>query len=421
MGRRHARFLRHPLTFVHSLRNFLIDNAGIGNYNCSAIDFMRPIRPLLMSVKIEDVARRAGVSTATVSRVLSGKPYVSDELRRRVTDAMHALSYRPSRVARSLRVQRSSILGLIVSDIQNPFFTSVVRAVEDIAYRHKYSVFLCNSDEDPAKETMYLELMMAEHVAGVILSPTSSQNETYRRLIEARVPAVAIDRRISNVAIDSVLVDNVGAARQLVTHLIANGHRRIGAVVGTPAQSTGEERLRGYVEALEQHALPLAPELVYTGDPRIPTGHDATRVLLHLEEPPTAIFTGNNLLTIGALRAIHELGVRIPEDVALAVFDEMDWMFFVKPALTVVAQPTYDLGRTAVELLLARMLEPGRPCEQVVLAPMLHIHESSLGSTSPSTGPADRKEERRRSGGAGEISPENPPMLSSQFEPLQLS
>ena len=218
-----------------------------------------------MPAKIEDVARQAGVSTATVSRVLSGKPYVSDDLRERVMSAVQDLNYRPSRVARSLRVQRSSIIGLIVSDIQNPFFTSVVRAVEDTAYQHKFSVFLCNSDENSEKETMYVELMVAEHVAGVILSPTLGQNDIYRHLAEAGVPAVAIDRRVTNVDIDSVLVDNVGAARQAVLHLLEMGHRRIGAVIGTPVSSTGEERLRGYVEALQMYGIAVEPELIRTG------------------------------------------------------------------------------------------------------------------------------------------------------------
>ena len=218
-----------------------------------------------MPAKIEDVARQAGVSTATVSRVLSGKPYVSDDLRERVMSAVQDLNYRPSRVARSLRVQRSSIIGLIVSDIQNPFFTSVVRAVEDTAYQHKFSVFLCNSDENSEKETMYVELMVAEHVAGVILSPTLGQNDIYRHLAEAGVPAVAIDRRVTNVDIDTVLVDNVGAARQAVLHLLEMGHRRIGAVIGTPVSSTGEERLRGYVEALQVYGIAVEPELIRTG------------------------------------------------------------------------------------------------------------------------------------------------------------
>lgn len=330
-----------------------------------------------MPAKIEDVARQAGVSTATVSRVLSGKPYVSDDLRERVMSAVQDLNYRPSRVARSLRVQRSSIIGLIVSDIQNPFFTSVARAVEDTAYKHKFSVFLCNSDENSEKETMYVELMVAEHVAGVILSPTLGQNDIYRHLAEAGVPAVAIDRRVTNVDIDSVLVDNVGAARQAVLHLLEMGHRRIGAVIGTPVSSTGEERLRGYVEALQMYGLAVEPELIRTGAPRIATGHDFANELLALPQPPSAIFTGNSLLTLGALSAIHARGLRIPDDIGIAAFDEMEWMYFVKPALTVVAQPTYELGRTAVDLLLQRMEDPDRPYQEIVLEAALHIRESS--------------------------------------------
>lgn len=330
-----------------------------------------------MPAKIEDVARQAGVSTATVSRVLSGKPYVSDDLRERVIGAVQELNYRPSRVARSLRVQRSSIVGLIVSDIQNPFFTAIVRAIEDVAYQHKYSVFLCNSDENTEKETMCVELMVAEHVAGVILSPTLGQSDIYRQLAEAGVPAVAIDRRVTNVDIDSVLVDNVSAACDVVRHLLEMGHRRIGAIIGTPVSSTGEERLRGYVDALHSSGLPVEPELIRTGMPRIATGHEFTHELLSLRNPPTALFTGNNLLTIGALSAVHERGLHIPEDIALAAFDEMDWTAFVRPALTVVAQPTYDLGRTAVELLLQRMEDPDRPYQEVVLPATVHIREST--------------------------------------------
>jgi DNA-binding LacI/PurR family transcriptional regulator len=163
------------------------------------------------------------------------------------------------------------------------------------------------------------------------------------------------------------------------------GHRRIGAVVGTPVSSTGEERLRGYVEALQMYGIGIQPELIRTGMPRIPNGHDFTNELLALPQAPTALFTGNNLLTLGALSAIHERGLRIPEDIAVAAFDEMDWMYFVRPALTVVAQPTYDLGRTAVDLLLQRMEDPDRPYQQVVLPATLHIRESSSRRMTPSS------------------------------------
>lgn len=330
-----------------------------------------------MTVTIEDVAQRAGVSTATVSRVIAGKPYVRDALRVRVLDAIRELNYRPSRVARSLRVQRSSIIGLIISDIQNPFFTSVVRAVEDVAQQRGFSVMLCNSDESKDKEAAYIDLLLDEQVSGLIVSPTSTDAGIYRRLVEANVPVVAIDRRVENTPMDMVVGDNVQAAFEVVSHLIANGYRRIAAVLGIPDASTGAERYEGYERALRAHGMSVESELVRQGMPRSDSGYRSTLQLLQLENPPDAIFTGNNLLTIGALRAIAELGLRIPDDVALAAFDEMEWMFLVKPALTVVAQPTYAMGKKAAELLLQRIADPNRPPQEVLLQPTIKVHESS--------------------------------------------
>jgi LacI family transcriptional regulator len=333
--------------------------------------------------KLADVARRAGVSTASVSRVLAGKPHVSDDVRQRVLAAANELSFRPSRLARSLRVQRAHVLGLIISDIQNPFFISIVRAIEDIAYRHQYSLILCNADEDPDKEALYIDLMMAEKVAGVVISPTHETATSCQRLADVGIPVVAIDRRVTNMPVDTVVVDNFGATLEIVSHLIADGHRRIGAVVGTPIATTGHERRDGYLHALQMHGIPLESALLCTGLPTIATGYRLVNELLDLPTPPTALFLGNNLLTIGALKAIHERNLRIPDDVALAAFDEMEWMFVVKPALTVVAQPVYEMGRYAAELLLARIADPLRPIEEIVLQPTVHIRQSCADHPSP--------------------------------------
>jgi len=330
-----------------------------------------------VTVTIEDVARRAGVSTATVSRVLAGRPHVRDALRVRVQEAIQALNYRPSRVAQSLRVQRSRIIGLIISDIQNPFFTAIVRAVEDVAQQRGFSVMLCNSDESAAKEAAYIDLMLDEQVSGLIVSPAAADNDIYRRLAAAQVPIVVIDRRVENPLGDMVIADNVQASFEIVSHLITNGYRRIGAVLGVPDASTGAERYEGYVRALTAHGIAVDPALVRQGMPRSNFGHALTLELLRLDHPPDAIFTGNNLLTIGALRAIDELGLRIPEDVALAAFDEMEWMFLVKPALTVVAQPTYAMGKKAAELLLQRIADPSRPPQEILLQPTIQVRESS--------------------------------------------
>ena len=336
-----------------------------------------------MPTKIEDVAQRAGVSTATVSRVLSGKPYVSEDLKVRVLSAAQELDYRPSRVARSLREQRSRIIGLIISDIQNPFFTAIVRAVEDGAHASGHAVFLCNTDEDEAKETLYIDLMLAEHVAGVILSSTTGRNPAYNHLLQAGIPAVAIDRRVYNVPLDTVLVDNIGATRRAVEHLIDQGHRRIGAIVGHLTSSTGEERLRGYTDALMAHKIPVSDALIRIGTPRAPVGYAAMNELLALPDPPTAVFTGNNLLTAGALRALFDVGLRVPEEFAVAAFDDMEWAIFIQPALTMVAQPTYEIGRIAVGLLQQRIDDPRRPPQEIILPAQVIARHAPLPAAVP--------------------------------------
>lgn len=329
-----------------------------------------------MPIRLIDVAQRAGVSSATVSRVLANKPHVTPEIRQRVTAAIQELGYQPSRVARSLRGQRAKIIGVIISDIQNPFFTQLVRAVEDVAYAHEHAIFLCNTDESSDKERLYIDLMRAEQVAGVVISPADERNSACHRLVEANIPVVAVDRRLANCAADSVTVDNREAAFRLVSHLIEDGHTRIAAVIGAASATTGRERYDGYVQALEAAGLPLDERLVRRGIPKEQTGYCCTAALLALEPRPTAVFTGNNLLTVGALRRIQELGLRIPDDIALAAFDELDWMSLIQPQLTVIAQPTYALGEVAAELLFTRIADPARPPQQVTLISQLIVRRS---------------------------------------------
>lgn len=326
---------------------------------------------------MNDVARLAGVSNATVSRVMSDKPHVRPEVRERVWRAVQELGYRPNRVARSLRAQTSRIIGLIISDIQNPFFTSVVRAIEDVAHRQGFSIILCNSDEDPGKEQLYLDLMHDENVAGIILCPTREDNANLQKYPLDGIPLVTLDRRLVNIDTDGILLDNIESTRAMVRHLIQNGYRRIGAVIGTSDFTTGRERREGYVMALAAHGIPFEPELLIQVSPKEAEGYRATEKLLRLAEPPTAVFAGNNLLTLGALKAIRAHNLRIPQDIALAGFDEMPWSSLVEPGITVVEQPTYELGRTAAEVLLRRLETPSRPTREVVLKGKLILRESS--------------------------------------------
>jgi DNA-binding LacI/PurR family transcriptional regulator len=329
-----------------------------------------------MAVRIVDVAQKAQVSSATVSRVLANKPYIREEVRQRVHRAVEELGYQPNRVARTLRVQSSQIIGLIISDIQNPFFTSLVRAVEDQAYAHQYGVFLCNSDEDIDKESLYIDLLMAERVAGVIIIPTRETASSIKKLYNAKMPMVMVDRQIRDLDLDMVGIDNVKAAHDLVTHLIDNGHRRIGAILASPEIKTGFDRYKGFVSALTERGIQVDNSIIRTGMPKESLGRQFVDEIFGSPVPPTALFTGNNLLTVGALHGIKDRGLVIPDDLSLVAFDDMEWYSVINPTITAIAQPTYDMGWAAADLILQRIKDPGRPIHKVIFQPEMCIRES---------------------------------------------
>jgi DNA-binding LacI/PurR family transcriptional regulator len=331
-----------------------------------------------MMVGLKDVARVAGVSISTVSRVLTGSPLVNEETRARVQQAMNALEYRPNRVARRLRrdTARASLIGLIVPDIQNPFFAELVRGVESIAQKHGYMVFLGNSDEDGAKEKRYIDLMRAESVDGLILPPSTDSAPTVSGLAHRGLPVVCVDRRLPKVTLDTVIADNVHGAREAVEHLLRIGHRRIGFVGGRRQLSTSRERQEGYRLALEEHGVEVDETLIREGDSRQSGGRQMAQSLLALPQPPTALLVGNNLMTLGALEAIHAMGLRIPDDVAIVGYDDMPWALALNPPLTAVRQPGFEIGRRGAELLLQRIEDPTRSTSLVMLQPELVVRES---------------------------------------------
>ena len=324
---------------------------------------------------LKDVAERAQVSRATVSRVLNNNPKVAEDLRVRVLDAIRQLGYQPNRAARRLRASSSDVLGLIISDIENPFFTSVVRGVEDTAYEHQLSIVLCNTDEDLVKQQMYLRVMQAERVAGLIISPTNI-NEDFSDLKQLGIPVIFLDRRTDAFEADAVLVDNVGGAYLAVKHLLDLGYTRIGMIGGFPHLTTGRERYEGYRKAFQAARLPVDERLIKVGNFKTESGHRLAKELITASAPPQAIFVANNLMTLGALRAMREHGVRIPEDIALVGFDDMPWANELCPPLTAVSQPTYELGQETVLLLLRRLAEPDAPVRTVILQPRLVVRES---------------------------------------------
>lgn len=327
---------------------------------------------------LTDVARHANVSIATVSRVINNSDKVVAETRALVCKAMEELGYKPNRVARRLR-QRGRVrhlLGLIIPDIQNPFYAELARGVEDVAYANKFAVMLCNSDEDLKKEAFYIDVLQAESVDGIILPPISEKDAVVIKLIESGVPVVTVDRSLAHRCMDKVEVDNRRGAHEAVEHLIKLGHRRIGLIAGRLNVSTSRERRQGYEDALTAHKLPVAAGYIRGGDFKQASGRAMADELLDLATPPTALFVLNNLMTVGALESIHRRKLRIPKDIAVIGFDDLPWAEALDPPLTVVRQPAYEVGQAAAELLIKRLEEPNRAETHLKLLPRLVIRSS---------------------------------------------
>ena len=325
-----------------------------------------------------DVAARAGVSVATVSRALSGDPkQVSAPALQRIIDAAEELEYIPNNLARNMRSGTARILGLVISDIGNPFFTAVTRGAEDVAQRHGYSLVLSSTDENPEREAASLGVMAAERAAGIIVATTNENGTVLRRVRDMGMAIVAIDRHIIDLPTDSVVVDNESAAHEAVSHLVRLGHRRI-AIVGGPSDAdTARERQRGYQRALREANIPIGPDLCCRGDFREAAALNMTRDLLDLPDPPTAIFAVNNLTTIGVLGAVRERGLKVPTDISIVGFDDIPTGELLDPPLTVVRQPTYRVGAQAAKLLIRRLRDPSAPVREVVLAASLIVRGST--------------------------------------------
>jgi LacI family transcriptional regulator len=349
---------------------------------------------------VQDVARRAGVSTATVSYVLNGTRFVSGGLRERVLAAMRELHYEPNAAARTLRSHRSYTLGLILSDLRNPFFTEAVRGIEDVAQARGYTVLLANSNEDQEQEARHLRVLRAKRVDGLIVAPAGGAYEELAQLVEADFPLVLLDRHLAGLRTFAVTLDNEAAAHAAVDHLIRLGHRRVGMVTGRPPISSTIERQQGYRRALDQAGLSFDEQLVVTGGSTIEGGAAATSALLERPSPPTALFTANNLMTIGALMSIERHGLSVPGDVALVGFDDFPWADVLRPRLTTVAQPLYELGRTAAELVLRQLSGAGHHPKRVLLPGTLVVRDSSGAREwlrAPIRPSSERDRDRRRS------------------------
>jgi LacI family transcriptional regulator len=325
-------------------------------------------------VKIKDVAALAGVSDATVSRALNDFPTVHPDLVVRVKAAAKELGYRRNGVARNLRRKRADVWALIISDIENPFFTALARGVEDKAQSAGFSVMLCNSDEDPAKEARYLDVAERERFAGVIISPNISGTDI-SRLREAGIPVVAVDRPLDE-HVDAVLVDSREGARRATRHLVDAGWTRPACVTGPKRADTAEKRLAGYLEALRAAGLPVSQALVRRADYHSSSARSAVAELLDLGSPPDSFFIANSTMALGALEEFESRGFVPGRDLGLIAFDDAPWAAFVNPPMSVVTQPAYDMGSRAARLLLERLSPP--PQDQRQRDPQLITLDTSL-------------------------------------------
>jgi LacI family transcriptional regulator len=332
------------------------------------------------NVTISDVARLAGVSSMTVSRVMNDSAGVKPDTRRRVEEAIAELGYVPNRLARGLSRQRTGTLAVIVPDVANPFFTLVVRGAEDIARRAGYRVILCDTRADIVAEQEVIEEMIAHRVEGILIAPVNDRSRDHlRRLAKFGVPFVLVDRTVPGIDSDAVLGDSESGARQLVDHLIAHGHRRIGMIVESSDVSTARDRRKGYEAALEAAGIPLDPKLVAKAAVDPSGGLDGMQKLLALDDRPTAVFTVNNLVAVGAIEAVRAAGLEVPDDVALVCFDDIEFASRLYPFLTVMAQPAETFGTLGTQLLIERIEGRGTERARLVVLPAEFLIRKSCG------------------------------------------
>lgn len=336
---------------------------------------------------IKEVAKKAGVSVGTVSNVLRGSNKVAADLRDRVDRTIALMDYHPNHAARSLKTSQTHLLGMVISDLTNPFFPQLARGAEDAAIKQGYLVIALNSDDQLDREKRILSALRSRRVDGILLvvAPNGGDNTHIQAVIASKIPLVCLDRVPEGISVSSVATDALAGTEMCLRHLIAIGHRRIAMIGGELELQTAQHRLQGYKNMLAEAKIAIEPGLILTGDFRTASGYLLTKQLLLSGRNPSAIFVANGMMALGALRAIKELGRQCPGDIALAVFDDVPGNGSFTPEVTAVVQPAYQIGYQGVELLL-RQREAGEPKSpvQIRLQAELRVGESTqLSRTNP--------------------------------------
>lgn len=327
---------------------------------------------------IKDVARRANVSISTVSHVVNGTRFVSESARKQVQDAIRDLDYVPSAVARSLKSNSTKTLGMLIPNCTNPYFAEIVRSVEDHCFGAGYTLILCNTDDEPRRQTVYLQVLSEKRIDGLIIISTGNDSELLALVEGLTIPTVLLDREISHVHCDLVETAHMQGATMATEHLLGLGHKRIACIGGPTDLNSSVQRIQGWRNALDKAGFSDdAAQLVWHSDFTSQGGYEAMKQVMQSSIKPTAVFVCNDLMGIGALSAAHEAGIRVPQDISLVGFDDIELAHFSSPPLTTVAQPKQRMGEMAVDMLLERIQSKREQAKQVLLQPTLVVRASS--------------------------------------------
>jgi len=328
-------------------------------------------------VTMSDVAREAGVSLMTVSRAINAKGEINPQTRARVLRVAEEMGYRPSNIARGLATRRTHTLGLVIPDVANPFFSDVARGAEHVAYAAGYNVFLCNTDEDPQRESAVLQSLEEKRVDGIVLCSSRLDDGELRTVVDRHPAVVLVNRELENAGAGVVLVDDETGGRAVAQHLLQAGHKAVGLLAGPPASRSGHQRARGYRAALAAAGLPYRPDWVRDCSPVVESGQAVASALLAAHPELTALECYNDLVAVGALQACADLGRRVPDDVAVAGFDDIVLAALVTPPLTTCRVPRYELGTQAMRLLLEQIGGCPQGHRKIVLRPDLVVRASA--------------------------------------------
>lgn len=332
-----------------------------------------------MKVTIKDIAEKANVSVATVSRVVNNKSKgVGEETRKRILDLVREYNYQPSAVARGLVTKKSKIIGLIIPDLTNPFYPKMAKGIEDVAHENGYNIILCDGNNSKEKEAAYLDFLNEHYVCGIIYNNFHNISDVILdKILKTSLPLVFIDSKPDVKGCKCVYLDNQKAMYDLVEYLINNGHRRIGFMTGPLDSYSINERYKGYINALQDNNIPIDSDLVIQGDYVFKDGYDAMGDLLKKTSDITAVACCNDLMAIGALEKLEDMGIKVPDDISVAGFDNIDMTRLVRPRLTTVAQPIYDMGRQAASMIISIIEGKAKEVQDnVIFEPSLVIRDS---------------------------------------------